>query len=487
MAGSPSLSTFGELRTRVASLEQAVGERDRRVAFLEREVAERDRRIEALVRQVDGLKAQIERLVAMVQDLQRSNKRQASPFSKGGPKPDPQRPGRKPGARYGRRGERAVPEKVDVTYRVKCPKRCECGGRVKPAGTVELYEIDLPRVEPRVSKFVCGYGHCRQCQHRVQGRHPLQTSSAHEVGRVSIGPVAIGFAGRLKVMCGLSYGQTRAVLKDVLRFPVQPSTLCRALARLARRAEPTYQSLLEQTRSADVAYPDETGWRIGGRNAWAWTVATSRVSVFSFLRGRGYAEAASILGADFGGTLGADGWAPYRRFKQASLATCNAHLLRRCREILQTATRGAVRLPRAIKKLLQDGLALRDRRDAGEISPHGLKVAVGRLKARLNRLLDGGQVSNPVNARLVKHLLNYRHAVFRYLERPGVEATNWPAEHEMRLVARIRKSCAGNRTTHGARTLAVLLSVFRTGSKRGCDLLDLTAAILRAPVPRAHL
>ena len=458
-----------------------------RVSFLEREVAERDARIEALVREVGRLKAQIENLGALVQNLQRSSKRQAAPFSKGDPMPDPKRPGRKCGARYGRRGQRPIPDKVDATYRVACPKRCPCGGRVKPEGTVDPYEIDLPRVEPCVCLFVCGWGHCGDCNRRVQARHPLQTSSAHEVGTVSIGPVAIGFAARLKVMCGLSYGQSQAVLKEVLKFPVHPSTLCRALTRLARRAEPTYQSLIKQTRTAKVAYPDETGWRIGGRNAWAWTVATKRTSVFSFLRGRGFAEAASILGADFAGTLGPDGWAPYRCFKKATLATCNAHLLRRCREILETATRGAVRFPRAIKKLLQDGLALRDRRDEGELSAHGLKVAVGRLRARLNRLIDGGQVTNPANARFVKHLLNYRHAVFRYLERPGIEATNWPAEHEMRLVARIRKSCAGNRTERGARTLSVLLSVFRTGTKRGCDLLDLTATILRAPVPRPHL
>jgi transposase len=458
-----------------------------RVAFLKREVAERDRQIAGLLRQVSEQKAQIEKLMAVVQELQRSGKRQAAPFSKGDPKPDPKRPGRKRGAQYGRRGERPIPDKVDATYRVACPKRCPCGGRVKPEGTVDLYEIDLPRVEPCVSKFICGWGHCGGCNRRVQGRHPLQTSSAHEVGTVSIGPVAIGFAARLKIMCGLSYGQAHAVLREVLKFPVHPSTLCRALARLARRAEPTYQSLIKQTRASSVAYPDETGWRIGGRNAWAWTVATATASVFSFLRGRGFAEAASILGADFAGTLGPDGWAPYRCFKKATLATCNAHLLRRCREILETATRGAVRFPRAVKKLLQDGLALRDCRDHGEISPHGLKVAVGRLKARLNRLIDGGHVTNPVNARFVKHLLNYRHAVFRYLEQPGVEATNWPAEHEMRLVARIRKSCAGNRTERGARTLSVLLSVFRTGTKRGCDLLDLTATILRAPVPRPHL
>ena len=58
-------------------------------------------------------------------------------------------------------------------------------------------------------------------------------------------------------------------------------------------------------------------------------------------------------------------------------------------------------------------------------------------------------MTSPIKPRFAKHLRRYREAIFRYLERPGLEATNWPAEHEMRVVARIRKSCAGNRTEQG--------------------------------------
>jgi transposase len=458
-----------------------------RVAVLEGAVARRDRRIKGLVRRVGEQKAEIEKLKALVEELQRACKRQAAPHSKGEPKANPKRPGRKAGAQYGRRGVRAIPDRVDETYHTPCPERCGCGGHVAPEGEVELYEVDIPRIEPRVRKFVCGWGYCGRCGRRAQGRHALQTSTAHGVGTVHLGPVSTGFAARLKVICGLSYGQTQGVMQEVLKFPVHRSTLCRSMHRLARRAAPTYQSVLEQTRASPVVYPDETGWRIGGRTAWAWAFATPATSLFSLVRGRGYVQAAAVLGEDFAGTLGADGWAPYRRFSKASLGTCNAHLLRRCREILQTATRGAVRFPRAVSKLLKEGLAVRDRRDEGKLSPHGLKVAVGRLKARLGRLIDGDQMTNPANVRFAKHLRRYRDAIFRYLEQPDLEATNWPAEHEMRLVARIRKSCAGNRTQRGADTVAVLLSVARTAAKRGLDLLDLVATIMRDPVPRPHL
>ena len=40
------------------------------------------------------------------------------------------------------------------------------------------------------------------------------------------------------------------------------------------------------------------------------------------------------------------------RFKEATLQTCYNHLLHRCHELLETATRGAVRFPRLVKAIL---------------------------------------------------------------------------------------------------------------------------------------
>lgn len=60
---------------------------------------------------------------------------------------------------------------------------------------------------------------------------------------------------------------------------------------------------------------------------------------------RGFAASARLLGADYAGTLVHDGWAPYDRFAHASHQTCPAHLLRRCHEMLEAATRGAVVFP----------------------------------------------------------------------------------------------------------------------------------------------
>ena len=152
---------------------------------------------------------------------------------------------------------------------------------------------------------------------------------------------------------------------------------------------------MEALRASPVVYADETGWKQGGRRVWLWVFTNLRETVYEILPGRGFEQAASVLGKNYAGTLGVDGWAPYRCFKEATLQTCYNHLLHRCHELLETATRGAVRFPRLVKAILRHALALRDRRDAGEISPHGLRVAKGLLQAKMNRLLHG-RFTNPV-------------------------------------------------------------------------------------------
>lgn len=160
--------------------------------------------------------------------------------------------------------------------------------------------------------------------------------------------------------------------------------------------------------------------------------------------GRGFEEAARILGKDFAGILVRDGWGPYRSFAHARHQTCLGHRLRRCHENLETAVRGTARFPHAVKALLQRALALRDRRDRGEIAPHGFAVARGQLAARRDWLLAWKPLEEE-NRKLAAHLVRERAALFTFLDHPGVAATNWAAEQAIRPAVVTRKVCGGNR------------------------------------------
>jgi transposase len=66
---------------------------------------------------------------------------------------------------------------------------------------------------------------------------------------------------------------------------------------------------------------------------------------------------------------------------------------------------------------------------------------------------------------------------------PGVQATNWRAEHAIRPAVVTRKAWGGNRTWAGAEAWQVLASVLRTASQQGRDPVELLAGLLGAPAP----
>ena len=92
---------------------------------------ELERRVAFLEQQLGRALAENERLRKQLEEALRANKRSAAPFSKGEPKSNPKPPGRKPGAAYGQRATRPVPNRVDEQIHVALPPRCpHCHGPV---------------------------------------------------------------------------------------------------------------------------------------------------------------------------------------------------------------------------------------------------------------------------------------------------------------------------------------------------------------------
>jgi hypothetical protein len=145
------------------------------------------------------------------------------------------------------------------------------------------------------------------------------------------------------------------------------------------------------------------------------------------------------------------------------------------------ATPTAAVFPLAVKQILEDGLALRDRYLENQISLHGLWTATGQLEAKLDRWL-GRHYRDPANRRLAKHLRHERPYLFTFLYCPGlVDATNNLAERVMRLLVVLRKNWGGNRTENGARAQAVLTSILCTARQQDKDAFALLTDLLRSP------
>src|SRR3954468_19253471 len=89
---------------------------------------------ERLRQENERLRRELEEARASLDQAQRQSKRQAAPFSKGPPKPQPKAPRRKSGEAHGRHGHRVPPDPaaIDEVLEAPLPEACpQCGGAVR--------------------------------------------------------------------------------------------------------------------------------------------------------------------------------------------------------------------------------------------------------------------------------------------------------------------------------------------------------------------
>jgi transposase len=447
----------------IASLRELLERTTAELAKLNERLGQRDARI-----------AELERLLS---DSRRSGKRQAAPFSKGDPKDEPARPGRRSGDAHGRHGHRMTPvgtsdRTIDVTLPACCPN---CGGEVEHERTAEQFQVELPEMRPVTTRFTVGVGRCRNCGRRVQGRHAEQTSDALGAASSQVGPTAKAWAAWLHYGLGLSFGKSASLLAR-LGVKVSAGALCQAAQSTSTDLVPVQASIVKAVNDSAMIVPDETGWRVGGKGAWLWVAATRNATSYWVADGRGFDQACEVISPEFSGVMVRDGWAPYRRFGNATHQSCLAHLLRRCDELIADLPVWAQDTPRKVREILTEALVARELGD-GERT-----ALMADLAERVEMLADDAHPQNE-NRKLVAHLYAERDALFSFLTHPATDATNWRAEQAVRPAVVNRKVWGGNRTWRGAVTQGRMMSVLRTASQQGVDAIDFLSRLARAPTP----
>lgn len=435
-----------------------------------------------LLQRVAQLEALVAELTRKLDDALRAGKRQAAPFRKGPPKPDPQTPGRKSGERHGAHGHRPPPppDQVSECHEAELPADCpHCHGPLVETGTAEQFQTEIPR-KPIVRKFRVHVGRCTCCGKRTQGRHPLQTSDALGAAASQVGPDAQAAAAVLHTEAGLSHGKVAKVFRSLFGIDLTRGASAQINGRAAERLEPDYHRILEEVRGSPAVAADETGWRVGGHPAWLHAWVGERATAYAIDPQRGAAVLAGVLGADWDGTLSHDGFASYTtQFPEAIHQQCLAHVLRRARELLDGAVRGAVRFPRQLIALFTGAIHARNQGEFAGKSIEELETRREEFDERLLELIRTPRVV-PAYATFAKHLERYFEQWFAFVVNPELEPTNWRAEQAIRPAVVNRKVWGGNRTERGARSQGVLMSVRETSRRQACSTLDHLSQTLRA-------
>jgi transposase len=416
-----------------------------------------------LRRQLQQLRRACDELRQQLQDALRAGKRQAAPFAKGPPKPDPKKPGRKPGPRHGRHGHRPPPppERVDEDHDAPLPDACpDCGGGVEETHRDTRFQTDIPR-RPVVRRFTIHCGRCRACGRSCRGRHPLQTGDATGACASQVGPDAQAAVVVLNKECGLSYRKVSRAFAALFGIPLTRGACTQIVLRAGRRLSPAYQEIRLRLQASGDLTPDETGWRVGGQPAWLHCWVGDAATCYDIHPQRGADAPVAVIGLGWDGVLVHDGWAAYDRFAEAAHPQCVAHVLRRARELERSQPGRAKEFPRRVIRLFQGALHVRDAALAGEVGEAELEREHRRHG---DALLDltGRPRANAANAQLARHLRRHGEQWFMFLVDPSLPATNYRAEQALRPAVVNRKVWGGNRTASGAGARKVILSVLET-------------------------
>jgi transposase len=429
---------------------------------------------------VAELEARVAELTRSLDAALRAGKRQAAPFRKGPPKPNPKTPGRKSGDAHGTHGHRPPPppEAVAQCHEARLPDACpHCQGHVVVTGTAEQFQTEIPR-KPLVRKFRVHIGHCESCGKRTQGRHPLQTSDALGAAASQVEPDAQAAAAVLHTQAGLSHGKVAAVFDALFGIDLTRGASAQINLRAATRLEPDYRLILDEVKKSEQIAADETGWRIGGHPAWLHAWVGDRTTAYAIDSHRSAAVLERVIGVDWSGVLAHDGFASYGRFGEAIHQQCLAHVLRRARDLLATATRGAVRFPRQVIGLFTEAIHWRNTTPLGPPTLDQLDRQREAFDDRLLALLRRPRTV-PEYATLARHLWDHFEQWFAFVFDPRIEPTNWKAEQAIRPAVVNRKVWGGNRTAAGARAQGVLMSVLETCRRHARSAVDQVSQTLR--------
>jgi transposase len=432
-----------------------------------------------LSKRLEQLEAQVAALTRKLEEAQRSGKRQAAPFRKGPPKPNPKPPGRKPND-GGTRAYRATPPsgQIDETLEAELPDACpHCEGDLAETTIAEQFQTEIPR-KPLIRKFRVHIGHCNCCGRRVQGRHPLQTSNALGSAASQIGPDAQAAVTILHTQAGLSHGKVASVFDTLFGIKLTRGASAQINLRAATRLEPDYQLILDSIRRSKRIAADETGWRIGGKSAWLHVWVGDEVTAYAIDSQRSANALERAIGRDWAGILSHDGYSTYDRFKQAIHQSCVAHVLRRAQELLDVAVGGAVHFPKQVLALFREAVHWRNERHWQALTIDQLDAQRAAFDDRLVALLSRPRLV-PSYATFVKHLWNHLEQWFSFVFDPRIEATNWLAEQAVRPAVVNRKMWGGNRTEPGAQAQGILMSVIETCRRQTSSAINHISHSLR--------
>ena len=372
-------------------------------------------------------------------------------------------PKRFPGRPKGHKGQTRQKPKTP-TQIIQPPKTCTCTNCQTPLTnptTIKHHLIEeIPNRQNRqVIDFIEFQYQCPNCNTKTQSR----PNNCPPEGIFGVN--ALCQTTLLKFEQRLPFEKTAAQMEHAFDLPMSPATVFDITKRVSQWLTPKYHALMAQVRSSPVVNVDETCIKVDGVKFWLWTFVTKNVTLYVIRKNRGKRVLEEVLGADFLGYLGCDGWRSYSNFS-GRLQRCWAHLLREAEWLSEHCSEGR-RLYVGLKGLFDDltGALVGD--PPLEMRKHLVRLGKRRLRYWLNKHYVSGDVKGFIGK--VRNGFDYW---FTFVLVSGLEPTNNLAERALKEPVVQRKIMGTLRNERGTVIYETMMSLLATWSKQELDTFD---------------
>jgi transposase len=385
----------------------------------------------------------------------------------------------KRGAKPGHQGHgRAIPERIDRREEHAAVAQCpHCHGPITPlqgpsAVRTRIIE-DIPEgTRAEVVEHTIHRAYCPKCERNVEPK------IADALPGCTLGHRVVVMIAWLHYSLGITLSKLREVLGAHLDFAISDGGILEACNRMARIFETWYDQIGEGVKKSGVVHADETGWRVNGKTHWLWCFTTPGATYYQIDKSRGSPALSKFFTEAIDGVLVTDFWAAYGQVHCAARQVCFPHLFREIDAITDKDESAPWREFRTkLLRLMRDAMRLK-KRDCPDDLARDRSVA--RLYQRLEQLFEPALQSPNANVkRIAKRLKNHESTLFVFLDFEDVPPDNNRAERKTRPAVIQRKNINGNQSDRGAKTQAILMTVFRTLKIQKQNPLDLLPAALK--------
>lgn len=362
------------------------------------------------------------------------------------------------------------PDQVVDCHAPACP---HCGTAVRPGDQTVRHaydHIELPPIQPVVTRVRLFGQRCPSCRRRVRGVPPATMPPGSPFG-----PSILALLAYLHHHHAVAYERLSRLMAELFGLRISEGAIANALRRANRPLERAEAAIVERLRRAEVIGCDETGARLttaeqGTRMAWEWVLVSDTAVLHRIHPSRGRDVITEVLGEHRPRCWVSDRWGAQQGHADTQ-QVCLAHVLR---DVQYAIDAGEPCFAPALRRLLCWAIAVGRRRPT--LKDSTLAQYHAKADRRLDRLLLLPTITE-AGAELLRQTKRWRAQFFTFLTDRAVPPTNNASERALRPSVIFRKVTNGFRSLWGADVHAQTRSVIGTGRLNG---LSAHQAIARA-------